>query len=322
MEIKQYAPVVIPTLNRFEHFKRCLESLEKCSGASLTEVYVGFDYPPSDAYLEGWLKLGEYLNHKEKSNGFKNLYVFRRERNYGICKKGSNAGVTIAEVMKKYDRYIFTEDDNEFSPNFLEYMNWGLESFKDDDRIISICGYTELKIDTIKNNVYAYPRFNGWGKGVWVKKQAKLHKFYDQKVIYEELRNTPLKKAFQGAAEHPAHLLGMLAKNQTWGDTIVGSLPENERYVILPTLSKVRNLGHDGSGQHGKGCTTQNHKYLNQDIDLSEHFMPIVEESVFECQVHKYYEQYYSKEPFKYRLKCSVVFLIWKLFRINVYKLG
>lgn len=24
-----YAPVVIPTLNRFDHFKRCLESLER-----------------------------------------------------------------------------------------------------------------------------------------------------------------------------------------------------------------------------------------------------------------------------------------------------
>lgn len=32
MEIKQYAPVVIPTLNRYDHFKACLESLEKCRG--------------------------------------------------------------------------------------------------------------------------------------------------------------------------------------------------------------------------------------------------------------------------------------------------
>ena len=52
-----YAPVVIPTLNRFEHFKQCLESLERCNNADKTEVYVALDYPPSDKYVEGGEKL-------------------------------------------------------------------------------------------------------------------------------------------------------------------------------------------------------------------------------------------------------------------------
>ena len=64
MEIKQYAPVWIPTLNRFEHFKRCLESLERCTGADKTDVYVGLDYPPSDKYVEGWKKIDAYLAEK------------------------------------------------------------------------------------------------------------------------------------------------------------------------------------------------------------------------------------------------------------------
>lgn len=46
MEIKQYAPVVIPTLNRYDHFKACLESLEKCK----TDVYVVLDFSPSEEY--------------------------------------------------------------------------------------------------------------------------------------------------------------------------------------------------------------------------------------------------------------------------------
>ncbi len=53
MEITTYAPVLIPTLNRYEHFKRCLESLELCTGADKTDVYVGLDFPPSEKYHKG-----------------------------------------------------------------------------------------------------------------------------------------------------------------------------------------------------------------------------------------------------------------------------
>lgn len=35
-----HAPVGIVTPNRYEHFKQCLESLERCTGADKTEVHV------------------------------------------------------------------------------------------------------------------------------------------------------------------------------------------------------------------------------------------------------------------------------------------
>ena len=66
IEEKKYAPVYIPTLNRYEHFKRCLESLERCTDADKTDVYVGLDYPPSEKYVAGWKKIDEYLKEKEK----------------------------------------------------------------------------------------------------------------------------------------------------------------------------------------------------------------------------------------------------------------
>lgn len=43
-----YSPVIIPTLNRYEHFRECLESLEHCVDADKTTVYIGLDYPPSE----------------------------------------------------------------------------------------------------------------------------------------------------------------------------------------------------------------------------------------------------------------------------------
>ena len=114
--ITTYAPVIIPTLNRNVHFERCLESLERCSGADQTEVYVALDYPPSEKYKEGWKKIDDYLRLKESQNGFKKLHVIRRDRNYGICHENGNYETLIREIKKSYDRYILSEDDNEFSP--------------------------------------------------------------------------------------------------------------------------------------------------------------------------------------------------------------
>ena len=48
-----YAPIYIPTLCRYEHFKQCIESLAQCEGASETEVYVALDYPAKESHLEG-----------------------------------------------------------------------------------------------------------------------------------------------------------------------------------------------------------------------------------------------------------------------------
>lgn len=51
-----YAPIYIPTLCRYEHFKQCIESLAQCEGASETEVYVALDYPAKESHLEGYEK--------------------------------------------------------------------------------------------------------------------------------------------------------------------------------------------------------------------------------------------------------------------------
>lgn len=60
-----YAPIYIPTLCRYEHFKQCIESLAQCDGASETEVYVALDYPAKESHLEGYEKIKTYLEGRE-----------------------------------------------------------------------------------------------------------------------------------------------------------------------------------------------------------------------------------------------------------------
>ena len=46
-----FYPVVIPTLNRFDHFRNCVESLVRCTHADKTELIIGLDFPPYEKYI-------------------------------------------------------------------------------------------------------------------------------------------------------------------------------------------------------------------------------------------------------------------------------
>lgn len=65
MDDFNYYPIVIPTLNRYEHFKKCVESLARNTHADKTELIVGLDYPPSDKYMEGYLKIKNIFQRLE-----------------------------------------------------------------------------------------------------------------------------------------------------------------------------------------------------------------------------------------------------------------
>ena len=50
MEINMYAPVIMPTLNRYDYFRQSIVSQKKCSGADKTDVYIGLGYSPLEKY--------------------------------------------------------------------------------------------------------------------------------------------------------------------------------------------------------------------------------------------------------------------------------
>ena len=275
--ITTYAPVIIPTLNRNVHFERCLESLERCRGADQTEVYVALDYPPSEKYKEGWKKIDDYLRLKESQNGFKKLHVIRRDRNYGICHENGNYETLIREIKKSYDRYILSEDDNEFSPCFLEFQNKCLERFKDDPRINLVCGYNYVMDfpEMYKNNFYLTKWGCPWGTGEWTSKQHLLERFCSLEGLSSILKDKEmyalLKRRDPDSIEK---IVTMLKIGRIWGDAVKGICKIiYDTYCVMPRESMVRNYGNDGTGDHSKRLNSdQNNHYLMQPISEETHF--------------------------------------------------
>lgn len=250
-----YAPVLIPTLNRYEHLKQCLESLSRCTWADKTEVYVALDYPPKDKwdkYAPGWEKNRDWLR-SVGDMGFKKLHLIERERNYGIwTSKLSNMGALVQEIEKKYPYYISTEDDNIFSPCFLEYINKGVERFKDDESVIALCGYSypyPIKYD--ENTYYRQSvDFSGWGS-LYFKNHyptqvnyRDIRKFFSMKTCLDLYRKYGARRlaAFIRACDKSEENIRLLDVNVS----LLGSLLGKD--YIMPTMSLVRNIGTDGSG--------------------------------------------------------------------------
>lgn len=244
MNIKEFAPVIIPTLNRFEHFKRCIESLERCTWSENTDVYIGLDYPPAEKYVEGWKKIDEYLSNRTFK--FNKTIVFRHEKNLGA---GGNLRFLKSRIAKNYKCYIGTEDDNEFSPCFLDFMNQSLEKYKDDPNVGSVAGWIpEHWYNKSCGNILFTPLFAAWGYGAWIDKN--ISQAPSREYVVDILNSW--KKSFKlmsFSIDLFTSLFWMIRINRIWGDIMRGAFNVIEhKYQIRPSVSMVRNWGYDGSG--------------------------------------------------------------------------
>jgi len=244
MDNKRYAPVHVSVYDRPEHFKQCIESLKNNIGAEETTLFISSDGARDSNSLVKVKKVREYIKN---ISGFKRVFLFAPEENTG----GKIRREVRQKVQEYSDRYIITEDDNIFSPYFLKFINDGLRIYEHDEHIRSISGYMypgfkEKKIKPILLRAYA-----GWGTGHWLHKDISpefnqkhfaLSVFADQNVFKKINYGNP----------HLAPMLKRIAEETlNAGDAIKSSLIlKNDHYSVFPSVSMVRNIGHDGTGEH------------------------------------------------------------------------
>lgn len=272
-----YAPVIIPTLCRFELFKQCLDSLNKNHNAEHTEVYISVDYPSRKEHEQGHAKICEYLDTTKFV--FKKMHVYKQTENLGIGNRPgiSNMGFLHKIVRSKYDRWIASEDDNLFAANFLDFINEGLEKFKDDKSVLAICGYRFFYNLKFENNNYFRQQsdFIAWGYGIWKDRYDMILSkdvSYLKRVIYNPYKAM---KVLNSSITRMANLITLSQKKYfKRGDNFYTQFMIQEgMYEIMPSVSKVRNLGWDNSGLHCNGFNNNINKlHLLQPIDETKSF--------------------------------------------------
>lgn len=275
-----YAPIIIPTLNRYEHLKRCIESLQQNSWAKYTELYISIDYPAKESHWEGYRKVREYLD--EGIEGFQKVNLFYQQANLGGY---NNSQFLFRKVFEYYDRCIVTEDDNEFSPCFIEFMDKGLELFEKDPDIFCICAHTPDKVwHTEGENILKLSSVQYYyGNAFW----------RDKYICALRGMNKTL---FDSIGRNPYYIWKLYyhSRNMLWwyihrylcdpyeamvdqdGEPKAIDVNYNiyciikNKYMIVPAKSLARNFGRDGSGEN---CGTDpTYNPLGIVMDDSYHF--------------------------------------------------
>ena len=255
-----YAPVVIFTYNRLNHLKQTVEALKANYLAEDTVLYIYSDAASNDRAVEEINAVRDYISG---ITGFKSVEKMFRDHNYGGLK---NIMEGQSEVVNRHGKAIIMEDDNITSRNFLIFMNQGLDFYANDPDVYSVCGYCPPIVSGIESDfdVWHYPWNISWGYGFW---KSKYDKFHPLKNRFPEMRRSGLLRKIIGMGG--LYIVDSLRRdfnNQaTFPDAILcADMTNAGMYSILPCVSKVKNIGSDGSGT-SKGVLTD--KY---DVDLDD----------------------------------------------------
>jgi hypothetical protein len=166
--------------NRPSYLKQLLESLEK---NNLSDTYF-------DLFQDGFICKftgKEVANPKDISASIK-IFHDSKLPNKSYCIRNQNVSVAINEfeamqtLSKKYEYFIFLEDDVILSSNFIVVMKKLLKQFENDKRVACISSGFRLlcKESKIKQNLdrLIFKRGHFWAEACWSKKWEIIGRYY------------------------------------------------------------------------------------------------------------------------------------------------
>ncbi|MDO7744736.1 MAG: glycosyltransferase family 2 protein [Pedobacter sp.] len=242
--MKHTAPVILFVYNRLEHTRQTVEALQKNFLASESELYI---YSDAAKNSEARIAVDELRLYLRTIRGFRSVHIELRETNLGVD-ENIISGVT--EVIKTKGRVIVLEDDLVTSPWFLKYMNEALDFYEEEEKVISIHGYT-LPVKQKLKEAFFLKGADCWGWATWTRGWDLLE--LDGKILLNQFTNEKLKTEFNfnntydyiGALKRQAD-----GETKEWDIRWYATAFLADKLTLYPGSSLVKNIGHDASGSH------------------------------------------------------------------------
>ena len=191
----------------------------------------------------------EVKEYVKSISGFKSLRYTFAEKNKGLANSIIGG---VSEVINQYGKVIVLEDDLVLMPNFLNFMNQGLEFYENNQSVMSVCGYT-CKVNAPKDylhDAYFFTRSSSWGWGTWKDRWEKVEWKLDDWDSVVANRN-----AF--VSSQGSDVFKMLSdckhgKNHSWAIRFCYAQFVLKRLSVFPVKSLVDNEGFGGDGTNCK----------------------------------------------------------------------
>lgn len=259
----EISPVVLFTFNRFWHTKKTIEALKKNHLASETLLFIYSDGPKDEKDYESVKSIRHYL---ASITGFKKISIILREQNYGLANSIIDG---VSSIVKEYGKVIVLEDDLVTSPLFLNFMNYALELYKNNNEVMHISGSVYPIDNSMLDDTFFIKPASCWGWATWErawayykKDPAYYLKVFDKKMIRDFNLNNTYKYFDQIKLNHKGKL-------NTWAIFWYASIYLNDGLSLHPKESFVKNIGHDGLGEN---CEESSKYDVELSLNMPENF--------------------------------------------------
>lgn len=294
--MNNYAPIILFAYNRVDVLHRTVNALKKNNLAKDSDLFVYVDGPKNSEDNSKVKKVCKYVRTIDE--GFKSVSIKFDTKNKGL---GASVIAGVSEILNVYGKAIIVEDDLYCTPNFLDFMNQGLNKYESDERIISINGYG-LKVKRPKDyigDVYLSIRSSSWGWATWKNRWDKIDwEVKDWEAL--SINKTLQKKFNRGGSDMFSMLKGyMEGRNKSWAIRFCYTQSKLGLYSVAPFISKVEN---NGFGINATNCKQKYSRFKieidktnNIDFLLPENLIPSEEILKSNYKYHSLGVRLYSK---------------------------
>jgi putative methyltransferase (TIGR04325 family) len=254
------APIILLTYNRPLHFLKTLNALQKNTLSSETELYIYCDGPKLNATEVDKLKITKAREIAASVKWCKNLTIIHRDTNYGLQKSIIEG---VSEIVSKHGKVIVLEDDIITSPHFLQYMNNGLNTYQDNDAVLSIGACNFFASGNDVPETFFAPIPDCWGWATW-NDRWKLFEPNAQ-LLLNKLRETGLINEFnlRGKFNFESMLVAQIKGNvSSWAIRWQAVAYLTGKLTLYPKYAVTKNIGFDAEGTHTGGGDRYSKKIL------------------------------------------------------------
>jgi len=243
------APIVLFVYNRPAHTQNTLVSLSRNVLADKSRLYVYCDGPKKNASEATKQKIEEVLKVVHEQQWCKEVKIVRSKTNKGLA---TNVFEGVTEIVERYGKVIVLEDDLVIGRGFLEYINQGLDLYKDIDRVKQISGFVFPFNADESNSAFFMPPINSIGWGTWSRAWSEIEQ---QPQGYERLkRDRDYRRKFNldDSYNYSKIFINQVEKgtNDSWGILYWWASFKRNGLTLYPDHPLLQHNDFDSSGTH------------------------------------------------------------------------
>jgi GR25 family glycosyltransferase involved in LPS biosynthesis len=245
---EKYAPIIVFAFNRLNSLKKTISSLLDNEEAKDSDLFVFVD-GPRKSKIEEKKQVVAVQDYIKTISGFKSLTFYFSEENKGL---GPSIIAGVSKIINQYNRAIILEDDLVLSKNFLAFINEGLQKYEVNNKVFSICGYSNrvTKPSDYEADSYFCTRSSSWGWATWADRWNSVDWELNDWENYTKYKNDFNK--WGGSDCFKMLNDWKIGKNKSWAIRFCFSQFLQNKVSLFPIISKVANNGFDGNGTNCK----------------------------------------------------------------------